>query len=238
MKEKIAFMIDGWFMRKRIYKTRAFYYSAYNIRKYCQSLLRDNQQLFRIYYYDTAPLEAKGHNPISKKPINFGKTKVAKDQNKILTEIRTQPNFALRLGTTNWRGSWSLTKSSMGNLLREKVDVKNLCEKDVIPLIEQKGVDMKIGLDIASISYKKIVDKIIVVTGDQDIVPALKLARKEGIVVGVDSLENPVNPLLSEHVDFFKTNLREFSSSQKKETRNKPDNRSQKSGSTRSKKRS
>ena len=45
----------------------------------------------------------------------------------------------------------------------------------------QKGVDMKIGLDIASLSYKKLVDQIVLISGDSDFVPAAKLARLEGI---------------------------------------------------------
>ena len=87
-----------------------------------------------------------------------------------------------------------------------------LVDSDVFPQIEQKGVDMRIGLDIATLSYKKLVDLIIVITGDQDLVPALKLARREGILVCVDSLGSPVKPLLREHVDFFKTKI------QKKQT--------------------
>ena len=213
--DKVAFMIDGWFMRKRIIKTKAFYYSARNIRKYCLSLLRKNQKLFRIYYYDTPPLDSHGQNPINKRPIDFGKTEVAQEQNRLLEEIRSQPNFALRLGTTNWQKNWGLSRYALKNLLDKKITVEDLSEKDVAPLIQQKGVDMKIGLDIASLSYKKLVDKIIVITGDQDMVPALKHARKEGIIVGVDSLGNRVNPLLSEHVDFFNTNIESFRQPQK-----------------------
>jgi uncharacterized LabA/DUF88 family protein len=39
---------------------------------------------------------------------------------------------------------------------------------------------MRIGLDIASLSYKKQVDQIILIAGDSDFVPAAKLARREG----------------------------------------------------------
>jgi uncharacterized LabA/DUF88 family protein len=45
----------------------------------------------------------------------------------------------------------------------------------------QKGTDMRIGLDIASVAYKKQVDQIVLVAGDSDFVPAAKLARREGI---------------------------------------------------------
>ena len=211
MKDKIAIIIDGWFMRKRIYKTKAFSYSAKNIHTYCKSLLKKEQKIFRIYYYDTEPLRSKGHHPVTKKSINFEKTSVAKEQNRILGEIREYPNFALRLGETHWNGkSWNLSENALKQLLSGKLPPKDVEDKDITPGIKQKGVDMRIGLDIAALAYKKLVDKIIVITGDQDIVPALKLARKEGIIVGVDSLGNNVNPLLKEHTDFFHTKIKSF----------------------------
>ena len=47
----------------------------------------------------------------------------------------------------------------------------------------QKGVDIRIGLDIAWISLKRVVDVIVLVTGDSDFVPVMKFARKEGLKV-------------------------------------------------------
>lgn len=40
---------------------------------------------------------------------------------------------------------------------------------------------MRVGLDIASVSYKRQVDQIVLVAGDSDFVPAAKLARREGV---------------------------------------------------------
>ena len=56
---------------------------------------------------------------------------------------------------------------------------------------------------IASIATKRLADTLIIITGDADIVPALKLARQEGMIVGLDPLWNPIQPELSEHVDFI-----------------------------------
>ena len=39
---------------------------------------------------------------------------------------------------------------------------------------------MRVGLDIASLTLKKQVDVIVLVTGDSDFVPAMKFARCEG----------------------------------------------------------
>ena len=60
---------------------------------------------------------------------------------------------------------------------------------------------MKIGIDIASLAYKKQVDRIVLIAGDSDFVPASKLARREGIDFVLDPLWNHINPDLFEHID-------------------------------------
>ena len=71
--------------------------------------------------------------------------------------------------------------------------------------MRQKGVDMMIGVDIASMAFKKQVDKIILIAGDSDFVPAAKLARREGIDFILDSLGASIKPSLSLHIDGRRT---------------------------------
>ena len=66
---------------------------------------------------------------------------------------------------------------------------------------QQKGVDMRIGIDIASLAYKKQVDQIILIAGDSDFVPAAKLARREGIDFILDPMGAVIRPDLFEHID-------------------------------------
>ncbi len=61
---KVVFMIDGWFMKRRIDILKSIDYTGPNIRDYCKKHLRTGDILYRIFYYDTEPLKAKGHNPI------------------------------------------------------------------------------------------------------------------------------------------------------------------------------
>jgi uncharacterized LabA/DUF88 family protein len=201
--KKVVFMIDGWFMRKRIYDLKSFYYSGEKIREYCLSHIdKDNEELFRIFYYDTAPLNDKTVHPITGATVDFGASKTAIDQNKLLESIKITPNFALRLGHTSWRkGEWVLSSSKLNDLIKGTISVSDLKESDIKPAVRQKAVDMKIGLDIAWIATKRIADKLIIITGDADIVPALKSARKEGMVVVLDHLHNHIQPSLQEHVD-------------------------------------
>lgn len=60
---------------------------------------------------------------------------------------------------------------------------------------------MRIGLDIASLSYKKLVDQIILISGDSDFVPASKLARREGIDFILDAMNMGIEDDLNEHID-------------------------------------
>jgi uncharacterized LabA/DUF88 family protein len=44
---------------------------------------------------------------------------------------------------------------------------------------------MRIGIDVATLALNRYVDRVIVVTNDTDLVPALKVARRHGVQVGI-----------------------------------------------------
>lgn len=71
-----------------------------------------------------------------------------------------------------------------------------------MPDIWQKGVDIRIGLDIASIALKRFAEILVLVTGDSDLVPAMKFARKEGVRVYLDCMGHAVKRELRAHADF------------------------------------
>jgi uncharacterized LabA/DUF88 family protein len=77
----------------------------------------------------------------------------------------------------------------------------------VLYAVQQKGVDMRIGLDIASLTYKKLVDQIILIAGDSDFVPAAKMARREGIDFILDPMWANIRPDLHEHIDGLRSVL-------------------------------
>lgn len=84
--------------------------------------------------------------------------------------------------------------------------MSDLVEEDFIFSAKQKGVDMRIGLDIASLAYKKLVNQIILIAGDSDFVPAAKLARREGIDFILDPMWQPIRDDLKEHIDGLQSN--------------------------------
>ena len=89
----------------------------------------------------------------------------------------------------------------MKKLLKGQIDISALTDDDYKLSLTQKGVDMKMGLDIASLSYKRLVSQILLIAGDSDFVPAAKLARREGIDFVLDPMKNHIKPSLNEHVD-------------------------------------
>lgn len=72
---------------------------------------------------------------------------------------------------------------------------------DVALGLRQKGVDMRIAIDTASLTLKRQARTIVLVAGDSDFVPAAKLARREGMEFVLDPLWQSVNADLFEHID-------------------------------------
>jgi len=86
-------------------------------------------------------------------------------------------------------------------LLKGEIQISDLTENDVSVETRQKGVDMRIGVDVASLSFKKQVDQIVLIAGDADFVPAAKMARREGIDFILDPMWQSIPDGLMEHID-------------------------------------
>jgi uncharacterized LabA/DUF88 family protein len=86
----------------------------------------------------------------------------------------------------------------------EPLDVHGVCSfaaPDLEPNIHQKGVDMRLGLDIAAITLKGHADVFVLVAGDSDFVPAMKFARREGAQLFLVTLGHSVRAEMLEHSD-------------------------------------
>ena len=216
---RTAIFIDGAFFLKRLhtlYKNRTDFdlNNAHDIvdelfaicirhlsprQKKCDNV--EKTDLYRIFFYDCLPIMKKAHFPISKKPIDFSKTEQAKLRLAIHEELKKRRKTALRLGKLQSFGSWAIKKESLEKLLKGEISADNLQDDDFFYDVRQKNVDMKIGLDIASVAYKKLSEQIILISGDSDFVPAAKLARREGIDFILDPMFADISPDLFEHID-------------------------------------
>ena len=161
----------------------------------------EKEKLYRILYYDCPPLEKKAHNPITGKSIDFSKSKTAQFRLQFYEELKKLRKVALRMGYLKDSGHWLIRPLPTKELLKRGKTIQQLTEKDVFFDIEQKGVDIRIGVDIASLAYKRLAGKIILVSGDSDFVSAAKLARREGIDFVLDPMWKGIDSSLFEHID-------------------------------------
>lgn len=154
--------------------------------------------LHRIYYYDAPPLESSVKKPLNGGHVNFGATDLAKLNKALLAGLSRLDFVSLRLGEVVHRG-WQVPQRN----LPVGQDSIELTSDKLKPNIQQKGVDMRIGLDIASLTLKRHVDVIVLVTGDSDFVPAMKFARREGAQLYLVTLGHSVREDMAEHADLM-----------------------------------
>lgn len=159
------------------------------------------RECYRILFYDCPPLEKKLHNPVTGKSLDLAKSKEALFRNELHAALRKKRKVALRLGKIADYGAWQLKPEKLKKLLKGELSVGALTEDDVDYDMKQKGVDMRLGLDISALAHNRSVDQIILIAGDSDFVPAAKVARRLGIDFVLDPLRSNISADLQEHID-------------------------------------
>lgn len=211
---RTAILVDGAFYRKRSrsllgHKTPKD--RADELVAYCLSHLRDKYEqryLYRIFYYDCPPVNKNIYHPLTQRSVNLGRTDEYEWMNSFLNELRHRRKFALRLGrVSEGTITYNLKPETTKQLFQNKITLDDITETDFSISLEQKGVDMRIGIDISSLAFKQQVNQIILISGDSDFVPAAKQARREGIDFILDPMRSPIKPDLYEHIDGIRTQL-------------------------------
>jgi uncharacterized LabA/DUF88 family protein len=188
-------MLAYWHLVQRIGPTQVMEQVARN------DLLAESRQFYRIFFYDCPPLTKRMHTPLAKKSVDFGKTADARFRLDLHREVQKLRKVALRLGRLNDTSRWRLTERATARLI-ENPRAFQPNDDDFEIDTKQKGVDMRLGLDVASLAFKGQVDQIVIVAADADFVPAAKLARREGIDVILDRMgDHRAAVDLIEHVD-------------------------------------
>ncbi len=211
---KTAILVDGAFYRRRaqiMLGEKTPEERAKELVDYCFRHIQHLNQnkkpfestvLYRIFYYDCFPMEKNLYHPFLKRQIDYSKTGLYYWMHDFLNELRQKRKLALRLGKlADEQAHFSLRPEIIKNLCNGTIKFEDISENDFALQVTQKGVDMKIGLDISSLAYKKQVDQIVLIAGDSDFVPAAKLARREGIDFILDPLYNKIKSDLFEHID-------------------------------------
>ena len=209
---KTAILVDGGFYRRRaqaVFGDKTAQARAIELANYCKRHVNshgENNDLYRIFYYDCAPSSKRVFHPFLQKQVDLGKSDLYEWTMQFFDELKKKRKFAIRLGKlAEEQAHYTIKPQAVKKLCNGSLNFPDLQESDFCLEIDQKGVDMKIGLDIASMAYKKQVDQIVLISGDSDFVSAAKLARREGIDFILDPLGAPIKPDLFEHIDGLRT---------------------------------
>jgi len=189
---KIAVMIDGGFARNRAKKAFKNYNPAF-IEKLGLRCRVNPETIQRILYYDCAPFQGTVKLPVSGADTNFG----TPGADAWLHELARKDLIAVRRGVLKFRGWVPKNTPIVPPAAAPPTDA------DFQPNFEQKGVDMRIGLDMANYAANRSVDLIALLTNDTDCIPAMKYARRAGLQVALVCLpgSSPAPELLW-HCDF------------------------------------
>jgi uncharacterized LabA/DUF88 family protein len=235
--EMVAVLVDGGFYKvraRRLFGDKTPQERAKELHAYCCRHLEHDynkdekgkivkDSLYRIFYYDCAPLDREVYHPLSRKTTNLGKSESSLWQKSFLAELAKMRKVAIRLGELSASESgYRLKPKVLNALCRNERTIEQLTDEDFEYDIMQKGVDMRIGLDIASMAYKRLVTQIVLISGDSDFVPAAKYARREGIDFILDPMLNKIKDNLSLHIDGLQSHVHEFKPRQSRENHRKP----------------
>lgn len=194
-----AILLDGGFLRHKLgastTQASAADISAFTGKISSHKCLQ-GMRLHRIYFYDSKPLQTSEEKPLGGGKINFGASDAAARNKSLQASLMREPYFALRFGELHLEG-WRLKQ----RILRKPGPRVEINTTDLEPNIRQKGVDMRIGLDIASLALKKQAQVIVLVTADSDFIPAMKFARREGSQLFLITLGHGIKDGMREHAD-------------------------------------
>ncbi len=203
---KVAVLVDGAFYLKRaknLKGERTPARRAEELARYCADHATHlGSEILRIYYYDCDPIAKKAYHPLLGRTIDQSKSDEFAWKNAFFDELSRKRSVAIRKGET-LEGSceYVLKKSVAKSIVQGKTSPADLTEDDFVLDVFQKGVDVRIGLDIALLSQERYVEKIVLITGDSDFVPAAKFARRHGVDFVIDPMWADFRPSLGVHVD-------------------------------------
>jgi hypothetical protein len=198
---KYAVLIDGGFIKRKLgskNEPMTVSHVAVFLDRLRSHRALTGKVLHRIYWYDSPPLVTSARRPLKGGRIDFASTPLARHSRVLLDGLSTLPHLSIRRGELVFRG-WRVRNGR----LPEREPSVTLAATDLEPNIQQKGVDMRIGLDIAALTMKGHADVIVLVAGDSDFVPAMKFTRREGSQVYLVTPGHTVRVEMLEHADLL-----------------------------------
>lgn len=205
MNRSYAIFLDAGFLKHKLRKPKSPPINANDISALVEKISQhphlEGMFLHRVYYYDARPLEEEVTRPDGSQ-VDFSKSTLARNNKSLHKALEQLPFFSLRFGELSlqgWKYSLAPVRGRRPKTTQFPITLANA--DSLKPDVEQKGVDMRIGLDMASITLKKQAQVIVLVTADSDFIPAMKFARREGAQLLLFTLGHGIKDGLVEHAD-------------------------------------
>lgn len=203
MTTKVNILIDGGFFAQKFKERTTRFPFANDIEAEVGQIMTalqkktngvTNDILIRVYYYDCRPYGGVETKPGDATPTDYSQSSSYRVKERVLHELGLKEQFAIRLGELSFDG-WN-SKQTVD-------DATGTVITEYFPIFHQKGVDIKVGLDMAWMALKHTCDKIILVAGDSDFIAPIKFVRKEGLQVYLYAMGHNVKAKMIEHCDFI-----------------------------------
>lgn len=205
---KTAILVDGGYYRKRaefLWGKKESRERANELFTYCLlhiSEPEDPRDLYRIFYYDCPPMSRTLVHPLTGESIDYSSGPLTTWFKDFSDELSSKRKVALRMGElAENQAYFTLKPKALAAMLAGEKTLDKLIKNDFRLVVKQKGVDMRIGLDAASIAYGHHVDQIVLIAGDSDFLPVAKMARRNGIDFILDPMKQIPKANLLEHID-------------------------------------
>lgn len=113
----------------------------------------EDARVLRTYFYDCPPYQSSSPTPEERERYS--------NKEKFFTALDSIPRFKVRKGKLAKRG-----RSENGN-----------------PIFVQKRVDIMFGVDLVTLALKHRISHAGILAGDSDFLPAIDVARREGVII-------------------------------------------------------
>lgn len=154
--ERTIVMIDGNYLRIEARKLKLEYFDHLKfVNDLLSKISKETNRIYkliRVYYYDAPPL-------LDPKKLNEREIDFARKRQRFLDKLDQLPYFEVKLGRIQYKG-----RDKNGRLITT-----------------QKGVDVKMAIDLIAFADQRIADVIVLITGDSDLIPAIRVAKNKGI---------------------------------------------------------
>lgn len=151
---RVAFFIDGSYLDHVL--TSEFPNQRVDYQLLTHAIVKkagSDREIIRVYYYHCLPYQDARPTPEQSQRFS--------NMQRFFRALQRTARFEVRQGRLAYRGL-----DDKGN-----------------PIFQQKRTDLLLGLDLALLAAKRLIDEAFIVAGDSDFVPVICTAKAEGIVV-------------------------------------------------------